>query len=1493
MDTKALRRSYMFSETNLHSRERESMSAMKRSRLQGSTKSPLITSLLRATGTIGHRHGVITTRGKVMLMAVIGLASLGLSACSVITGPIFGGTTTNATITNGVRWDTNGNLIDAHDGNIYQFDFDGTNAYYWYGTSYNCGFEWGASGSPFCGFKEYSSTDLTNWSPVTTTFADGKPNPNGLMFDPNGNGNEWVCLKSTCQGTYDGTSVSIPQNQRCPDPGVWGANDGCGWGSYPIQNFCSLPSAADYSGEGCFDVSVVYDSASGKYVAWFNSANSIYAGYYGVTTSGSPTGPWSNPEFIPLPLTPSTFSCPSDPVVTTDPVNTTAASGSITSLRSFAEGNPAPKVQWQEYINGIWQDIKDGLQSDGSYLTGAATDVLSILGVKTDQSGKLFRAVYSAPSGSVTTDPATLTVGTPTSTISVTQNPESIVTAAVGYNASFSAGASGTPTPSVQWQVSTDGGYSWEDLENGEQADGSITPLGVDTNIVSEVNTDNLTIKKVNGYDSGLQYRAFFYNSDTNTYSNPATLIVTPIGGGAASIYTPPSSSQSYLVFELPACHYRTVIWPLNSTDTNLVGSSPSIILNDATSAGPLYTGAVTISDSSLSSSPIITEPSNVNVTVAPNSEATFFAAANGSYTSVQWQEYTGGSWPDVTEGLQPDGSYISESNYSTTATLTISDPQTGESGYEYRAVFSNSSSTVCPSSSGTSTVCSSPAKLTVSINPSFKIATSPPSTIMATATNNVIPHVTIFASAYGMPMSAVNWQVRDPKNTENANNLPGSSWGAWQYNPSPPAGTSNWSWSTSTVSTPAYLADGQNQPDGSTISGASTSTLSVTNAVPNVQYRAVFRIPPPSIGYNGAFSPPPMGAEVPFIFSNNVNGSTYNYLISGYPECAYCGASTIFDWQSPAMGTSENANSTICPNVTPSPATVNPLIPCTWFVNTKTTTPYTDANNNILSATSNPCDSLGNGGQITGLAQLTGASQPIFIAMVDRWAGNPYAQAAADWPDLAVEQNQTRAESEWVPLSFNSSTGNSPIGQMVPWTSTNPLTCNSNGTSTFSLDLQDYTPTKSTPPTGSTYVPFSSPQDLQSFTLSGYNKYNKSWSCASSITSITTANDCANITIAGTTIDKQSVSPDATALVFALDVKNLSDDPGWVTVLPKDYGAPDYTIVNNTSDVNFAPNSPTTEDPNDSVSTSVNEKLSNGGMTVFNNSVGNISVTLVPEGYYEPSASGGSYYTPLSAFPLLWSGSVSTTAQQIPAAGKAGIPSSGTAVALGVQCANASANGWLSVSGTTQTNIPEEIKCIAGETRTELAYSSASSGNIELSSTLSANVRIWVEGYFSSSGDVFYPMNPVRVRSMSSIYSTNDCSSTTPGFPSEGTDVDPLICDNTNQFLPFGEGAVADVEIVAISKESTTGGWLGLGQSLENLGTSTPVMPLVDYTSINTAAGNDNEVLVPNNGSGKEGTYDNGPGSTMGLVLVRNNNPGQGAVSYAIDMNGWFDPSS
>src|SRR3954452_18030697 len=67
-----------------------------------------------------------------------------------------------------VRFDTRGNAVDAHDGEIAVFG--GT--YYLYGTAYDCGYRWNVGGTPCCGFKVYSSTDLVHW------------NDRGYLFDP-------------------------------------------------------------------------------------------------------------------------------------------------------------------------------------------------------------------------------------------------------------------------------------------------------------------------------------------------------------------------------------------------------------------------------------------------------------------------------------------------------------------------------------------------------------------------------------------------------------------------------------------------------------------------------------------------------------------------------------------------------------------------------------------------------------------------------------------------------------------------------------------------------------------------------------------------------------------------------------------------------------------------------------------------------------------------------------------------------------------------------------------------------------------------------------------------------------------------------------------------------------------------------------------------------------------------------------------------------------
>lgn len=151
------------------------------------------------------------------------------------------------------RFDTSGNAIDAHDGEIKEFSYVGKTArtprYYLYGTAYGCGYlrMHGFAGdsrpvTPFCGFTVYESTDMRHWK------YDGK------LFNP---------------------ATTSPTN----------------W-----QQICNSATPS------CYRPHVLYDYAAGRYVLWVNTydadVNGVQHGYH-VLTSSSPTGPFTeatNPD---------------------------------------------------------------------------------------------------------------------------------------------------------------------------------------------------------------------------------------------------------------------------------------------------------------------------------------------------------------------------------------------------------------------------------------------------------------------------------------------------------------------------------------------------------------------------------------------------------------------------------------------------------------------------------------------------------------------------------------------------------------------------------------------------------------------------------------------------------------------------------------------------------------------------------------------------------------------------------------------------------------------------------------------------------------------------------------------------------------------------------------------------------------------------------------------------------------------------------------------
>lgn len=133
-------------------------------------------------------------------------------------------------------------------------------------------------------------------------------------------------------------------------------------------------------------------------------------------------------------------------------------------------------------------------------VTGATSTALSFT-TSAGQSGNEYRAVFTNSLGTVTTAVATLTLLTAPV---VTSNPVSQIVAA-GHTVTFTAAASGNPTPTVQWQVSTDGGKTFVDIAGAT--------------------SKTLTLSALAALN-GRKYKAVFTNSQGSATSAVATLTV-------------------------------------------------------------------------------------------------------------------------------------------------------------------------------------------------------------------------------------------------------------------------------------------------------------------------------------------------------------------------------------------------------------------------------------------------------------------------------------------------------------------------------------------------------------------------------------------------------------------------------------------------------------------------------------------------------------------------------------------------------------------------------------------------------------------------------------------------------------------------------------------------------------------------------------------------------------------------------------------------------
>jgi alpha-tubulin suppressor-like RCC1 family protein len=189
----------------------------------------------------------------------------------------------------------------------------------------------------------------------------------------------------------------------------------------------------------------------------------------------------------------ATLTVNTPPAVTRQPISVTVEEGQNAIFEASASGLPAPTVQWQTSANG---------GSTWSNISGATAETLTITSATTTLSGRQYRALFTNSLGKATSEGATLTVRR---IPAVTKQP-SAVTVDDGQNASFEATASGFPAPTVQWEVSSDGGGSWSAVEGATAT--------------------KYTLEPAHFAESGYEFRATFTNAAGFVRTNAATLTV-------------------------------------------------------------------------------------------------------------------------------------------------------------------------------------------------------------------------------------------------------------------------------------------------------------------------------------------------------------------------------------------------------------------------------------------------------------------------------------------------------------------------------------------------------------------------------------------------------------------------------------------------------------------------------------------------------------------------------------------------------------------------------------------------------------------------------------------------------------------------------------------------------------------------------------------------------------------------------------------------------
>lgn len=402
------------------------------------------------------------------------------------------------------------------------------------------------------------------------------------------------------------------------------------------------------------------------------------------------------------------------PVVTQNPSDASVQAGDPVTFTAAATSEVAQTVQWQESVaNGPFVDITGETSNDLVFTTSFSQD------------GNRYQTVFTNSAGRTTTTPAALTVSPLAPT--VTSSPQDVAVNE-GQPVTFSGSATGDPAPTGQFQLSTDGGVTFANIEG--------------------VTGNSFTIGAVTAAEDGNQFRIVYGNGvdpAATTAAAVLTVNTAPVVTGPADQAVADGDQAAFTVTsDDPAA---TVQWFVSTDGGAVYNAVPSATTETLTFTARLvddgnrYYAVLTNNVGSRQSrtatltvnanAPTITDQPD-DITANSGDSATFTVAASSApAATVRWQVST-------------DGVTFTDIAGEVSNTLTLSLVTFADSGNQYRAIFTN---VVGPTTTNAATL---------TVNAIAPVLTSNPTSQTVVAGDSV----TFSVEATGDPSPSVQWQV-------------------------------------------------------------------------------------------------------------------------------------------------------------------------------------------------------------------------------------------------------------------------------------------------------------------------------------------------------------------------------------------------------------------------------------------------------------------------------------------------------------------------------------------------------------------------------------------------------------------------------------------------------------------------------------------------------------------------------------------------------------